>query len=219
MVEKDVKPRRPSPRVARKRKAARREILAAAEHILADGGVDAVTLAAVAERVGMTKPALYHYFPSKEALERALITTLLDDEIEALIAKVEATENEDRLLGSLIRAFYSHYIDRLDAFRTVYCRGQLYARGNSVLDDATLRDEVHPRTRGLFDLLEKRLAGAGATPAKLREARRTAYSAWISALGLMTIIGIADANDDPLSHPHEALLATLAGVFDGTSGR
>ena len=215
MVSNAKEKRQPSARVTRKREQARREILAAAETVLADGGIEAVTLASVADQLGMTKQALYHYFSSKEALVRGLVTTLLDHEIEVLIAAVTAAKSDDKVLGTLIRAFYRHYIDNLDALRAVYCRVQLYAPSESVLDDVTLRDEVHPRTRRLSDILEERIAGPSATRVQRRVARQRAYTAWTSALGLMTIIGVAEATNDPLSHRHRALLNTLANVFDG----
>ena len=207
--------RQPSARVAHKREQARREILETAQAILSEGGVEAVTLASVAGELGMTKQALYHYFPSKEALVRGLITTLLDDEIDTLIAAVEAVSDGEKILGTLIRAFYAHYIDRLDAFRTVYCQSQLYASTGTAIDEATLRDEIHPRTRQLFDVLEERIAGSAASAAERRRMRQLAFTAWTSALGLMTMLGVADATNDPLVHSDQTLLDTLAGVFDG----
>ena len=74
--------RQRSPRVQQKREQARREILQAAQDILRERGADAVTLASVAGVLGMTKQALYHYFPSKEALMKTLVTSLIDDEVE-----------------------------------------------------------------------------------------------------------------------------------------
>ncbi len=215
MAEKMTSKRKPSARVARKREQARRELLETAQAILSEGGVEAVTLASVAGELGMTKQALYHYFPSKEALVRGLITTLLDDEIDTLIAAVEAVSAGEKTLGTLIRAFYAHYIDRLDAFRTVYCQSQLYASAGSAIDEATLRDEIHPRTRHLFDVLEERIAGSSASAAERRRVRQLAFTAWTSALGLMTMLGVADAANDPLAHSDQALLDTLAKVFDG----
>ena len=53
----------------------------------------------------MTKQALYHYFPSKEALLRGMVSTLLEDEIEALLAVIEAPDFGERSFGKLIRAF------------------------------------------------------------------------------------------------------------------
>ena len=80
--------RKPSVRVQHKRRQARSDILDAARRVLRERGVDAVTLASVAGELGMTKPALYHYFPSKDALASSLVTRLFDAEIDALIAAV-----------------------------------------------------------------------------------------------------------------------------------
>ena len=83
MPDPDARTR--SSRVARKRQQAREDILDAAQQILGAQGTDAVTLASVAGQLGMTKQALYHYYPSKEALLRSLVTTLLDEEIEDVL--------------------------------------------------------------------------------------------------------------------------------------
>jgi len=189
-----------------------------AREILREDGIEAVTLVSVAARLGITKPALYHYFPSKEALVRTLVVALLDDEIETLIAAVEETKSADDILGTLIRTFYSHYRDRLNALRTVYCRSQLGAAGQLGLDPETIRDQVNPRTQHLFDVLEARLAGPRASAAARRRARRLAYGAWLSALGMLTMLGVADANDDPLAHTDRDLLKVLSTVFDDAAG-
>ena len=181
-----------------------------------DGGLDAVTLAAVAGRLSMTKQGLYHYFPSKEALIRSLITTLLDEEIETLIAAIDDLKPGDNILGGLINAFYEHYIHRLDAFRTIYCQSQLYSAATAVIDRSTLQDEINPTTRQLFDLLEVRLAGPDASESERRQMRQLAFTAWMSALGLMTMLGVADASSDPLVHSDRELLETLSNVYGST---
>lgn len=219
MAKEKPKRRRPSARVALKREQARREILDAAQNILSESGVEAVTLRSVAGRLGMTKQALYHYFSSKEALVRGLITTLLDDEIETLIAAIEAEGARERILGILLVAFYSHYADKLDAFRTVYCQSQLYSSPESAIDEITLRDDIHPRTRHLFDVLEERLAGATATAIDRRRIRQLAFTAWTSALGLVTMLGVADATNDPLMHTDQDLLDTLSKVFNDAAAK
>jgi len=88
MKKQPSKKRHRSPRVERKYLQARQEILETAQSILLEGGVEAVTLASVAGELGMTKQAIYHYFPSKDALVRSLVATLVDSEIETLIAAV-----------------------------------------------------------------------------------------------------------------------------------
>lgn len=206
--------RQRSRRVQKKRQQAREEILATARDILLDQGPEAVTLASVAGRLEMTKQALYHYFSSKEALARSLVTLLIEEEINALIAAVEATGQKKQLLGTLIRAFYTHYRDRLNAFRFVYCQSQLYTTPEIGLDAETVRENIAPTTRRLFDVLETRMASKSQSEQRRAQVRRHAYTAWSSALGLMSILGIADATDDPLAHSDEDLLETLAAVFD-----
>lgn len=205
--------RQRSARVEQKYTQARQDILETALALLHNGGVEAVTLASVAGELGMTKQALYHYFSSKEDLVRSLVTTLLDAEIETLIGAIEKVESGAESLGTLIRAFYEHYIGRLDAFRSVYCQSQLYSSPGA-LDADTVRNEINPRTRHLFDVLEARIAGSSASVDRRERMRRLAFSAWLSALGLMTMLGVVDALNDPLVHSDEDLLDTLAGVFD-----
>jgi AcrR family transcriptional regulator len=214
MVNKTKKPATRSPRVAQKRKRARREILDVAQRILLRDGPDAMTLASVAGELGMTKPAIYHYFPSKEALVRALVTALLEEEIDSLLLAIERQEDGSKVLGTVIRAFYEHYADRLDALRIVYGETQLLSASAVTFDEATLAEQVHPRTRRLFDTLETRLAGNTRSDKKRRQLRQLAFTAWTSALGLMTMISVADSSNDPLAHPHDELLATLCRVFD-----
>jgi len=48
--------------------ATQAELSQAARELLVEGGPEAVTVRAVAERVGMTAPAIYRYFDSREAL-------------------------------------------------------------------------------------------------------------------------------------------------------
>ncbi len=212
MVEKTNKP--PSARVTRKRQQVRREILEYAQAILSESGPESVTLASVAGRLGMTKQSLYHYFASKEALIRGLVATLLDAEIEALLKAINSRKSDRKILGALIQSFYAHYADNLDAFRIVYCQSQLYSSSSAALDELTLREEIHPRTRLLFDVLEERIAGKAATKTKRQLARQLAFTAWTSALGLVTMLGVADATDDPVAHSDKALLKTLTDVFD-----
>lgn len=214
MKKNPSSPRKRSPRVERKHEQARQEILDVAQGLLRKGGVEAVTLAAVAGELSMTKQALYHYFPSKEALARSLVTTLLDSEIETLIVAIDEADSGDTVLSTLIRAFYDHYIGRLDAFRSVYCQSQLYSGSGPGLDRDTLREEINPRTRHLFDILQDRISDSSASAAERERMRQLAFAAWLSALGLMTMLGIADATRDPLVHSDEDLLAALSGVFD-----
>ena len=60
-----------SAHVQAKRERRRDEILQAALHAFREHGYHAVTLEHIAERVGVRKTALYHYFPDKDAILHA----------------------------------------------------------------------------------------------------------------------------------------------------
>ncbi|MFE9331991.1 TetR/AcrR family transcriptional regulator [Streptomyces sp. NPDC006925] len=75
----------------RRRAAATREILDAAESHIAAEGPGALSLRAVARSLGMTVQALYHYFPSRDALVTALVTKAYDDLADAVQEAVDAT--------------------------------------------------------------------------------------------------------------------------------
>ena len=57
-----------SPHVRKKRAQRRREILHAALATVRDRGYHATTLDDIAERLGIRKAALYHYFPDKDSI-------------------------------------------------------------------------------------------------------------------------------------------------------
>src|SRR5689334_3100833 len=80
-------PRPSSPRRRRADPEQRRaDILAAALEVFAERGYRAASLAAVAERVGLTQQGVLHYFPTKDAL---LIEVLrLRDQLDMAAAGV-----------------------------------------------------------------------------------------------------------------------------------
>jgi AcrR family transcriptional regulator len=217
MMEITTGKRRSSPRVRRKRQQARQEILRAATDALGTSGIDGVTLEAVSSALGMTRQALYHYFPSKEALMRGLVTSLFEDESEHVLAAVERADSGPAAVVAMMRALHAHYVDNLAAFRAIYAQTQLYATARTGLDEATLRAEINPRSHRLFDALEARLAGSSSGPREREAARRYAFVAWTSVLGLLTMLSVADATGDPLIHRDTDLLDTLSDVFERES--
>ena len=68
----------------RYREDARRAILAAAEELLAEGGLDAFSMRRLGERSGFTAPTLYHYFRDK----LALLEALLEERLSGLVAEL-----------------------------------------------------------------------------------------------------------------------------------
>ncbi|MDA3644026.1 TetR/AcrR family transcriptional regulator [Saccharopolyspora indica] len=56
----------------------RTDILHASAELFADKGVASTTVRQIAARVGMQSGALYHYFPSKNAIVREVVTNYLE---------------------------------------------------------------------------------------------------------------------------------------------
>lgn len=96
-------PSNPSPRVREKRERRRAEILHAALGAFRENGYHTTTLDDIAERIGVRKTALYHYFPDKEALLYACHQESLA-ELERLMAEAAACcEGAAERLEYLIR--------------------------------------------------------------------------------------------------------------------
>jgi AcrR family transcriptional regulator len=66
------------------------DIVVAARHIVEHEGVDALTMRRLAAEVGMQAPSLYKHFPTKRAVEAALIAEALREVGEVLHAAVAA---------------------------------------------------------------------------------------------------------------------------------
>jgi AcrR family transcriptional regulator len=85
-------------------------IRAAALELIAEKGVQQASLREIAERVGITKPALYYHFASREDLLRGLIQPLVDD-VEEVVSSFEQAASEiepRRLLGAYFDVTYRH---------------------------------------------------------------------------------------------------------------
>lgn len=67
-MERSSRPAARTPRIERRRRRRRAQILRAAMRALREKGYQATTLDDIAEHVGMRKTALYHYFRDKEAI-------------------------------------------------------------------------------------------------------------------------------------------------------
>src|SRR6478736_1050851 len=78
-------------------------ILAAARRVIAERGPGRFTMSAIAAAAGVSRPTLYRWFPSKDALLEALSTyeeQLFDGRLRAVI---EAQKSPGRRLDAALR--------------------------------------------------------------------------------------------------------------------
>lgn len=81
----------------------KQRIQAAARELFASQGVQRTSLQDIADRLGITKPALYYHFPSRDDLVRSIVEPLLDDG-EAFLLAQEA--RGDSPVRELIEGFF-----------------------------------------------------------------------------------------------------------------
>ena len=80
------------------------EVVEAARDLLESGGPEAVTMRAIADRLGIQAPSLYKHFPDKGALEAALVAAGFVEQAEAFSA-ASRSRNPLTALGRAYRAW------------------------------------------------------------------------------------------------------------------
>lgn len=201
----------PAARVERRRTLARAEFVDAARRVIDEHGVRGFSLELVARRVGLRKQAVYHYFASKEAMLFDVAFEELARAARAVHDAVERTAGAADAVEALLRTYFESFRSRL----------RLFQLGHMVLPDVEYARVVDAdrlaRLRPLNDLLlagvAERVArdrGPGASPA---EARRFAFTAYTSVVGLLAMKLLVESANDPLVHRDEALLDTLVSTY------
>jgi AcrR family transcriptional regulator len=102
--------------------ALREEILAAAVALLLETeNEDAVSIRAVAERVGVSPPAIYLHFSDKEALLEAVCVEAFA-EFDTRVAAAASVDDPVAALEAIGRAYVSFALDRPEHYRFMFMR-------------------------------------------------------------------------------------------------
>jgi AcrR family transcriptional regulator len=99
---------KPSKRYSKRRD----DILAEALRVFSERGLESTGIKEIATSMGLTHPALYHYFPSKEQLVYEAVEKAIEDEIAAMEKALEGLPAHPSLrLYALARAQVFHELD------------------------------------------------------------------------------------------------------------
>jgi len=99
----------------RKKRATRARILESAAELFVERGVDGATMAAIAERAGISRPSVFNYFPTKDALLIALVHGINDRTREVLAAtEPDADTDAATALTDYFRVYAEMSFERLD---------------------------------------------------------------------------------------------------------
>jgi AcrR family transcriptional regulator len=167
----------------------RRDLLARAVDLFAEHGYDELTMAAIAREAGISKPLLYHYFPSKRRLFEAALAQAADEHLahlepdaaglDAFLAWIEASpqayaklmrsagipevrELIDRVRDETAARILARVGDDTPAVRAAV-RGWLWSMDGVCLDWVEHGDLDRDAVRDLLlGMLEGALAAAGA---------------------------------------------------------
>ncbi|SDG47119.1 regulatory protein, tetR family [Sinosporangium album] len=121
----------------------RARIQAAALDLFTEKGIQQTSLREIADRLGVTKPALYYHFASRDDLVRSLIQPLVDD-FETFITEQEAAAPVEP------RALLAAYFDVQYRHRQLML---LVIRDVSVLSSHNLGAKIHEWRNRLLTLL------------------------------------------------------------------
>lgn len=208
--------RRRSARIARKRDRTQQDILEAARTILLSKGVSGTTLEAVAHQAGMSKTAIYYYFPSKDAMLFELVYGIISRLAEDTHIAVNKQHSGAEALSALIRTTISSFGGRMDDFRLAYLQSQLSEPGSVMIDKAQL-DRVRPLNNLAYAGTSEKIAASGPNRAGV-EPRLMAFLAQVSALGVLTMKGMVESIDDPLVYSDQQLSEALSAIFAAAAG-
>jgi AcrR family transcriptional regulator len=117
---RSAEPRRRDRRRAR-HEATKQEILDAAWAMLRAGGVNALSLRALAHTLDMEPQSLYTYFPSKNAVYDHLFAAGNRELLERF-GNLELSEDPRQVLGAIARLFVSFAIDEPARYELLFMR-------------------------------------------------------------------------------------------------
>lgn len=140
----------------------RRQLLERATALFATHGYDELSMAKIAREAGVSKPLLYHYFPTKKQLFEAVLAQAAEQHLQriAFTSPVDGRSAAEELSGSL-----GAYLEWIDENRQTYAN---LMRSAGIPEVRELIDGVRAETARR--ILEG-LTGADAVPpAKVRAA-------------------------------------------------
>ena len=91
--------------VVRRLTARHDAIIAAANSLAAEAGINAVQIGPVSQRAGVATGTVYRYFPSKIELVAALVAAVSEREISAMCRSADAAPGPLSALAAAITAF------------------------------------------------------------------------------------------------------------------
>jgi AcrR family transcriptional regulator len=158
-------------------------IVQAAAELLATSGVDQITMTSIAEHAELSKAAIYRYFPSKNAVIRALALRTFEEQREIISARLPTSDPPATVIIDGLRSY-------LQQHRTEPFRAQLRAaiRADPELSRLDLADSRHNAAA-----IAQYLEGTNDAPTDVEARVLLILELTDSAVRLMTMVNDAEA--------------------------
>lgn len=178
----------------------REQLLAIGRGMLADRGLEELSIDLLAVEAGVSKGLLYHYFPNKQAFHTAVVRSAAED-LFAMTAPREPMDPREQL-----RASMAAYVDYVEHHLTGYLSLVRAASGGN----EELRGVYEEGRAALVDRVFESVGTEGAHELGLTgsPAQRLAASGWSAMCERVTLEW---ASQRPRSLTREQLLDYLAG--------
>jgi AcrR family transcriptional regulator len=133
------------PRQERSRETLTR-LLDATEAVLAEGGLDAATVPAIARRAGLSVGTVYRRFPDKDALLRAVYFRLFERAREQNAARLDPALYRglelETVLGAMVRGMVHYYRERRTLLQAMHRYAESHADPEFRRRAAQLNDDA-----------------------------------------------------------------------------
>jgi len=174
-------------------------------------GFQGFTLGLVAEEVGLRKQAIYHYFPSKEAVLFEVALNELTRSASAVAEAVDRTESGADAIEALLRTYFNAFAGRIRLFQLSHTALPFFDFKRMMTPENLAR--IRPVNDLLYAGTAKRLQDDSNGALDPAEARRLAFVAYTSVVGLLTMKALVESADDPLIHKDTSMIDTLVSVY------
>ncbi len=195
-------------------RATRETILEAAAKIISDTGAASLTFQTLGDTLGVSKQAVIYWFPSKADLARELIVPALRLEADTVVDALKRIRSARRGIEVFVRTLVAFHMSDLGRFRLIYAVAQFDPQIWQVAELPRIADNVHETTGRMYAALERILEQAPDF-ADHAKARVTAAAAHTSAVGLLSMLSLAEAIHDPLAHAPAALIDASVALATG----
>ncbi len=200
-----------STRTERRHALAKADFVDAAYAVIEQHGFKGFTLDLVASHVGLRKQAIYHYFPSKEAVLFEVALAELTRSAQAVADAVDKVESGVDAIEALLRTYFHAFAGKIRLFQISHTALPFFDFKRMMSGDNLVR--IRPLNDLLYAGAAQRLHADSKGTLSLADARRLAFVAYTSVVGLLTMKALVESADDPLVHQDTAMIDTLVSVF------